>query len=151
MAVFQDPQGAFFSVWQAIQNNGFEVEPGQPNTYAWAELNTRGIDKARDFYKKVFGWGSKISPMGNNMPDYTEFQVDGNSIVGGMEMTMQPANVPPYWMLYFGSTDVDASTKKAKDLGANVLVEPQEFPGGRFSIAMDPQGAVFGILTMKQA
>lgn len=151
MAVFQDPQGAFFSVWQAIQNNGFEVEPGQPGTYAWAELNTRGIDKAREFYKKVFGWGNKISQMGPNMPDYTEFQVNGESIVGGMEMTMQPANVPPYWMAYFASNDVDGTTKKAKDLGASVMVEPVDFPGGRFSIVMDPHGGVFGVLAMKQA
>ena len=151
MAVFQDSTGAFFSVWQPGIHKGFEVSPGQPNTYAWAELNTRGIDKARDFYKKVFGWSSKISPMGPGQPDYTEFQVKGESQAGGMEMTMQPANVPPYWMVYFASTDVDASTKKVKELGGKVMVEPQDFPGGRFSINSDPQGGVFGILTMKQA
>lgn len=150
MAVFQDSTGAFFSVWQAIQNNGFEVEPGQPNTYAWAELNTRGIDRAREFYKKVFGWDTKISDMGNNMGEYTEFQLKGESLAGGMDMTMQPASVPPYWMVYFASTDVDASTKKVKELGGKVMVEPTDFPGGRFSIDMDPQGGAFGILTMKQ-
>ena len=151
MAVFQDPAGAFFSVWQPGIHKGFEIQHGQPNTYAWAELNTRGIDKARDFYKKVFGWTSKTSPMGPNMPDYTEFQLDGTSIVGGLEMTMQPANMPPYWMIYIASADVDASTKKVKELGGNVMVEPHDFPGGRFSIVTDPQGGAFGILTMKQA
>jgi len=38
MAVFQDPTGAFFSVWQPGIHKGFEVPPGQPSTYAWAEL-----------------------------------------------------------------------------------------------------------------
>jgi len=151
MAVFRDPTGAFFSTWQPGIHKGFEVQLGQPNTYAWAELNTRGIDKAREFYKKVFGWASKISPMGPNMPDYTEFQVDGQSQAGGMEMTMQPANVPPYWMVYFASNDVDASTRKVKELGGNVMFEPMDFPGGRFSIVADPQGGAFGILKMKQA
>ncbi len=150
MAVFQDSTGAYFSVWQPGIHKGFEVPPGQPNTYAWAELNTRGIDKARDFYKKVFGWGNKISEMGPGMGDYTEFQVNGESQAGGMEMTMQPASVPPYWMVYFASNDVDASTRKVKELGGKVMLEPQEFPGGRFSIVADPQGGAFGILKMKQ-
>lgn len=32
------------------------------------------------------------------------------------------------------------------ELGARELVEPQDFPGGRFAIVMDPQGASFGLL-----
>ena len=27
---------------------------------------------------------------------------------------------------------------------------PQDFPGGRFAVISDPQGAVFGILRMSQ-
>ena len=150
MAVFQDPAGAFFSVWEPAVMKGFEAQPGQPNTYAWAELNTKGIDKAKDFYKKVFGWTTKTSPMGPGMPDYNEWQVDGNSIGGGMEM--QPSmKMPPHWLVYFASTDVNASAKKVKELGGTVMLEPQDFPGGRFAIASDPQGGAFGILTMKQA
>jgi predicted enzyme related to lactoylglutathione lyase len=59
--------------------------------------------------------------------------------------------MPPHWLVYFASTDVDASAKKVKDLGGSVMLEPQDFPGGRFTIASDPQGGAFGILTMKQA
>jgi predicted enzyme related to lactoylglutathione lyase len=29
-------------------------------------------------------------------------------------------------------------------------LEPQEFPGGRFSILTDPQGASIGLLKMKE-
>jgi predicted enzyme related to lactoylglutathione lyase len=29
------------------------------------------------------------------------------------------------------------------------MLAPQDFPGGRFAILSDPQGAVFGLLKMK--
>ncbi|TMD07750.1 MAG: VOC family protein [Chloroflexi bacterium] len=58
MAVFQDPTGAFISVWQANEMKGSELMD-EPGTLAWAELNTRGVDNAKGFYKQVFGWGDK--------------------------------------------------------------------------------------------
>ena len=149
MAVFQDPAGAFFSVWEPGTHKGFEIQPGQPGTYAWSELNTNDVDKAKDFYKKVFGWGSKTTPMGPGQPDYTEWQLDGMSIAGGTTMATA-MGAPPHWLIYFASSDVDATTKKVKELGGNVMLEPQDFPGGRFSIVSDPQGGAFGLLAMKQ-
>jgi len=148
MAVFQDPTGAFFSVFQPAQSRGLEVT-NQPNAYAWAELHTRGIDKAKAFYTKVFGWGTKTSPMGEGQGDYTEFQIKGNSIAGGYDTQQQP-QVPPHWLVYFAAADVDAAAKKAGQLGGRVMLEPQDFPGGRFAVASDPQGGAFGILRMNR-
>ena len=147
MAVFQDPTGAYISVWQPNEMQGFDVLRAS-NAYSWAELNARGIDKAKAFYTAVFGWGTKVSPMGEGQPDYTEFQQKGESIAGGMEMnSMVPKEVPSYWMVYFGAKDVDSSFKKAIDLGATEMVAPMDFPGGRFAILSDPQGAMFGLLS----
>jgi predicted enzyme related to lactoylglutathione lyase len=42
--------------------------------------------------------------------------------------------------------DVDASFKKAIGLGAQEMVPPVDFSGGRFAIVSDPQGATFGML-----
>ena len=149
MATFQDPAGAIFSVWQPKEGvKGLELT-NQPSSYAWAELHARGIDKARPFYQKLFGWGTKMSPMGEGQPDYTEFQVKGNSVAGGME-SMQPPPVPSFWLVYFGSADVDATARKAAELGGKVMAEPQDFPGGRFAVVTDPQGGSFGILRMSQ-
>jgi len=151
MAVFQDPSGAFISVWQPNEMYGSEVT-GKANSYGWAELNSRNFDAAKNFYTKVFGWTQKVSPMGEGQGDYTEFQLDGQSIAGGMDMNpMVPAQVPSYWMVYFGTDDVDKAHKKAIDLGGKEMLGPQDFPGGRFSILQDPQGAAFGLLIMKQS
>jgi predicted enzyme related to lactoylglutathione lyase len=150
MAVFQDPTGAFIAVWQPINMAGAQVL-GAPNSFGWAELNARGIGKAVPFYKTVFGWGDKKSTMGpEGAPAYTEFQLDGESIAGGQEMpSMVPAGVPSYWLVYFNVEDVDKAFKKATDKGARTMLAPNDFPGGRFAILSDPQGATFGLLKMK--
>ena len=149
MAVIQDPAGGVIGVWQAGQMAGSLVI-GKANAYGWAELNARGFEKAEPFYKKLFGWGTKKSAMGEGQGEYTEFQVNGESIAGGMEMNpMVPAQVPSYWLAYFTVPDVDKEHKKATELGAKSLLEPADFPGGRFSILTDPQGASFGLLKMQ--
>jgi len=61
---------------------------------------------------------------------------------------MVPAEMPSYWMVYFSVPDVDKAFKKATDAGATEMMAPQEFPGGRFAILSDPQGAAFGLLSM---
>ncbi|MEA2536123.1 MAG: uncharacterized protein QOF11_357 [Chloroflexota bacterium] len=145
MAVFQDPSGAFISGWQTSQMGGFQTSG--PNTFEWAELNARGIDRALPFYREVFGWTAKST--GDGAQPYTEFQIEGQSVGGAMEMNpMVPAQVPSYWMVYFGVDDVDRAYRKALDAGAREMVAPQDFPGGRFAIVSDPQGAVFGLLKM---
>jgi len=59
---------------------------------------------------------------------------------------MVPAQVPSYWLVYFAVEDVDASFKKAIAAGAREMLAPMDFPGGRFAILGDPQGASFGLL-----
>ena len=145
MAVFQDPSGAFISAWQATQMRGFQDD--KTGTYGWAELNARGKEKALPFYEQVFGWTSRESPMGEGQPPYTEFLLDGQSVAGAWEMNeMIPAEVPSYWQIYFNVDDVDSSFQKVLDLGGREMVPPQDFPGGRFAIVNDPQGASFGLL-----
>lgn len=145
MAVFQDPTGAFISVWQTTQMGGFQTDA--PGSYGWAELSARGLERAIPFYEQVFGWSTRTSPMGEGQGDYTEFQVDGQSVAGGLEISPGlPAEVPSYWMVYFVVDDVDDAFRRAIDGGATEMVAPQEFPGGRFAIVSDPQGAMFGLL-----
>ena len=69
---------------------GFQTDA--PNSFGWAELNARGIDKAIPFYTSVFGWTTRTSEMGEGQPPYTEFLLDGESIAGAWEMSpMVPA------------------------------------------------------------
>ena len=146
MAVYQDPAGAYISSWQPKAMSGFQT--GVPGAFAWAELSSRGIDRAVPFYAKVFGWTAHVT----DMPDgthYTEFHAGDESIAGGMAMNpMVPAEVPSYWLVYFAVEDVDAKFARALALGGHEMLGPTEFPGGRFAIVSDPEGAAFGLLRM---
>ena len=148
-AVIADPSGAALGLWQPGTMAGFEVS-GKAGTYAWLELNSRDIEKAKVFYTEVFGWTEHTT----ESPDmtYTEFHLGDDSIAGGMAMAERvPAEVPSHWLVYFAVDDVDATTQRAKGLGASTVVEPMDFPGGRFSIFTDPQGAVVGLLKMQES
>jgi len=76
-----------------------------------------------------------------------------------MEMNpMVPALVPSYWMVYFTVDDVDSFTvddvdssfRTAIGAGGQAMLPPNDFPGGRFAILSDPQGAVFGVIKMAE-
>jgi hypothetical protein len=147
MAVFADAVGAVISAWQPAGTGSFRT--GEVGTFGWAELNARGIEKAHAFYRAVFGWEPKTAPMGEGQGDYTEFQLNGESQVGGLEMMPNvPAEVPSYWMVYFNVADIEADFRKALALGATEMVPPMPMPGGRFAIVSDPQGAMIGLLKM---
>ncbi len=149
MTVIQDPSGAFVSAWQAKAMRGFHS--GGENQFGWAELNARGLEKDLSFYASVFGWTAKRSAAAGDGQPYTELQVGGESLAGALEMNaMIPKDVPSYWMPYFLVVDVDAMFTKATAAGAHEMVAPQDFPGGRFAVIGDPQGATFGILKMRQ-
>jgi hypothetical protein len=148
MAVFQDPTGAYISVWQRGEHKGAELF-NQPGSFTWNELQTRDIAAAKRFYPAVFGWGVKDNAMGPMT--YTEWQVDGRSIAGGMTMDPGvPAEVPPYWLVYFAVDDTDAAVSKVQELGGKVWVPAFDSPAGRFAIVSDPNGATFAVIKVPQ-
>jgi uncharacterized protein len=143
MAVFADPTGAAISAWQAGGMRNFLS--GEANSLGWAELNSRGLARAIPFYEAVFGWTHDTSPFGEGQ-EYTQFYVDGEAIAGALEMQANvSADMPSYWSVYFKVDDVDAAFQKAIGLGATEMVAPQDYPGGRFAIVSDPQGAMFAL------
>ncbi|HEV1998599.1 MAG TPA: VOC family protein [Candidatus Dormibacteraeota bacterium] len=148
MAVFADSTGAFFSVWQSAQMPGLG-RIGAPNTFGWCELNTRGVDKAAEFYKGVFGWNAHKPDNGEGAPPYTEWQLNGQSFGGGIDMadTGMPEGIPPHWLVYFATDDIDTLAAKVAELGGKVMLEPREYPGGKFAVVTDPVGASFGLMT----
>lgn len=69
----------------------------------------------------------------------------GEGIPGGL-LAQRAPGVPSFWLTYVKVSDIDASTKKARELGAKILVEPAEVPNaGWFSVLQDPTGAQVGL------
>ncbi len=149
MAIFRDPSGAYIALWQAAGHNGAAIMQ-EPGSYAWTELLTRDLAKAKQFFHDVFGWDAELMPLGPDAPEgasYTIWLLNGEQIGGAMDMPpMVPAQVPAYWQVYFGVADVDQSAKQIAELGGKLILEPMDYPGGRLAVAQDPQGAMFGIM-----
>ncbi len=139
MAVVQDPTGATFMMWQAKEHIGLTIA-GEPGTLCWADLNSKDPAAAAKFYSTVFGWEVAEGKDGSG---YLHIK-NGEHFIGGMPpVHFQNPNAPPHWLIYFLVTDCDASTAKAKELGATVYMGPMTMEGvGRWSVMADPQGAV---------
>jgi predicted enzyme related to lactoylglutathione lyase len=141
MAVLQDPTGAHFSVWQPKTNTGIGIA-GVDGTLCWADLSTPDPVRAKQFYSDVFGW--TIVPGENDPSGYLHIK-NGEQFIGGIPpAAYRDPNSPAHWLAYFLVSNCDASTAKAKQLGAKAYVEPMTMEGvGRWSVLADPQGAVF--------
>ena len=140
MAIFRDTTGAFIAAWQPADHIGAQLV-NEPGSFVWNELSTSDLAKSKAFYSETFGWGWGGSD------EYAEAQVAGRTIAGVMPRRADmPADVPDHWLVYFGSSDVDADAKRVAELGGTVLAQPMDIPGmGRFAVFMDPQGAAFAI------
>jgi predicted enzyme related to lactoylglutathione lyase len=60
-----------------------------------------------------------------------------------------PAEVPPYWGVYFAVGDTDATARRVVELGGTIMMPPRDIEPGRFAIAVDPTGAMFSVITSK--
>jgi predicted enzyme related to lactoylglutathione lyase len=163
MAVFADPEGAVFCVWEPKQHRGAQVvnEHGALN---FNGLATRDVDGAKSFYGSVFGWttidlggGAEMWTLpgyGDHLeqanPDLRKQMAEGGApkgfedVVASIEpITDDQPGTPPHWSVTFGVDDADAIAASAAELGGNVVVPPFDAPWVRMTIIEDPQGAMF--------
>ncbi len=150
MAIFADPAGAVFGVWQpnAFHGAGLVNEPG---ALSWNELNTRDPEAAKAFYGAVLGWTFEDMEF-EGMGSYTTIGVGEDGVAGMLNMAERgvPEEVPAHWQVYFAVEDTDATIEQVKQAGGSVMVEPLEVPAGRFSILVDPHGASFAVIALSE-
>jgi predicted enzyme related to lactoylglutathione lyase len=145
MAVFSDPTGAVFGIWQAGSFGGSAVvrEDGAPT---WSELGTRDVEAARAFYAKVFDW--RFEGQEFDAGPYTTISAAGEAFGGMLDITERvPPEVPAHWLVYFAVDDADATIAIARDGGGEIPAGPFEISGvGRIAVIRDPGGAFFAII-----
>ncbi|NVB77070.1 MAG: VOC family protein [Kofleriaceae bacterium] len=145
MAVFTDPTGAVFGVWQPKRHTGAQ-RIDEPGAMTWYEVNTPDAAKARDFYCSVFD----LEPhkMEGGPIEYYTLHKGAKTVGGVLQMTKEWAGVPPHWMAYFAVPNTDAAAKKLTALGGKVSVPAFDTPYGRIAVVNDPTGAVFSIVQL---
>jgi hypothetical protein len=148
MAVCQDAEGAFIAVMQQREHKGAELV-NELGCWTWNNLMSRDLEKAKDFYGKVFGWEAAHND--EAPPDVLMWQVEGQRWPEGHAGLMGmgsdvPAETPPYWQVYFIVENADDAVEQAKGAGGSLLFGPIDVPVARIAVLGDAQGAAFGIM-----
>ena len=111
---------------------------------AWFELMARDGTAGRDFYTGLLGWG--VQPWPREHGDYLVCTLGERAVAGIDEPTGPHAAVPAGWLVYFNVADADATAGLVAEAGGSIVVAPTDLPGaGRYLMARDPLGAVFGV------
>jgi predicted enzyme related to lactoylglutathione lyase len=156
IAVIGDPQGAAMAII-TLASGMPSHDATKPGEIAWHELYSTDHEAGFRFYQAIFGW-ERVSEFDMGaMGKYLLWGRNGKQL-GGM-MTTPPGMktpdgraVPPSWMYYVATADLDAALARAKAKGARVLNGPMEVPGGqRIVQLMDAQGAAIALTTPPKA
>jgi uncharacterized protein len=120
-----------------------------PGTFSWVDLNTPDQDASKRFYGQVFGWEYEDRDAGPGVV-YSMARVGGED-VAAMSPSPPGDESPPHWNNYVTVDDVDATAKRATELGGNVIAEPFDvFDAGRMAVLRDPTGAFFMVWQAKE-
>lgn len=118
----------------------------QHGAFSWSELMTSDPEAAKKFYSDLFGWKTDDMPMGDMT--YTVLKAGDKEVGGIMPIPDQAKGTPPSWGIYVTVDDVDATAKKAEELGAKTIVPLTDIPEvGRMFAFQDPQGAIISAIT----
>jgi predicted enzyme related to lactoylglutathione lyase len=117
-----------------------EVERYPDGTFCWVDLGTVDPAAAKAFYGGLLGWEFDDLPTGDK-GTYTICRLGGKAVAGLYDRAEEPG-----WGSYLKVEDVDRATGRARELGADVLVEPFDAPGGgRVATVRDPAGAAVSL------
>ena len=114
-----------------------------PGRIAWFDITTTSLQGSKEFYGKLFGW--QFTPVQGT--DQAAEIVAGGTAIGtlrGAEGKITPFN----GVVYVQVTDIQASCKKAKELGGTI---PDGFPFnlpdgiGAIALVVDPAGHPIGL------
>jgi hypothetical protein len=113
--------------------------------FVWHELLASDSAAAERFYRGVIGWGIEVFPGTQPYHMWTNKGVP----IGGIHPLPDDAKktgTPSNWLPYVAVPDVDATVRRAVELGAHTYVAPQDIPTvGRFAVLADPDGATFAV------
>lgn len=142
MAMFVDPTGAMFGVWQSGEHTGFNLFD-VPGAVAWNEAMVGDFEAGKEFYAKAFDF--TYEDISTEEMKYAIFSVPGGERQAGGVGAVEGGQ-PPYWAVTFTVEDTDAAVQRVRDAGGQVVTEPFDFEFGRIAIATGPDGEQFGVI-----
>ncbi len=103
----------------------------------YIEFSSPKAESTRNFFATAFGWGSTAyGPEYTGLHDGRPSGAEAGGIAAG-----PPA--PPLVIIY--SDDLDATVHAVTEAGAEITMEPYDFPGGRRFHFREPGGAELAV------
>jgi predicted enzyme related to lactoylglutathione lyase len=114
-----------------------------PGRIAWFDITTTDLPRSKEFYGKLFDW--QFTPVKGT--DQAAEIVASGAAVGTLRVA--DGKISPFnGIVYVQVTDIQASCRKAKELGGTVVPGfPFNLPDGTGAIALvvDPSGHPIGL------
>jgi predicted enzyme related to lactoylglutathione lyase len=114
-----------------------------PGRIAWFDITTTSLPRSKDFYGKLFDW--QFTPVQGT--DQAAEIVAAGTAIGTLRVA--EGKIAPFnGVVYVQVTDIQASCKKAKELGGTI---PPGFPFnlpdgiGAIALVVDPAGHPVGL------
>jgi uncharacterized protein len=114
-----------------------------PGRIAWFDITTTSLPRSKDFYGKLFDW--QFTPVQGT--DQAAEIVAGGTAIGTLRVA--DGKIAAFnGVVYVQVTDIQASCKKAKELGGTI---PEGFPFnlpdgiGAIALVVDPAGHPVGL------
>ena len=104
------------------------MKPPRSNPVVHRELHTGDLPQARALYAELCGWQPEW--IETRSGSYLSLEL-GDGVGGGI---VECGTRRPRWLPYVEVTEIGAATKRARELGASVLLEPREGPAGWRSV-----------------
>jgi hypothetical protein len=121
----------------------------KPGKWVWAELLTRDVGTAAEFYGKVFGWTFETFGPKEDSHTYTLVSSQGTPIAGMVFVSPKDSSSKrnARWVGLISVDDVKVAEGRVVNGGGKVLMPPRQLgTRGTAALFADPEGAVFGVI-----
>jgi predicted enzyme related to lactoylglutathione lyase len=108
------------------------------------ELHTNDLAAASAFYAELLQW--RTDRIEHRCGTYHTLML-GDALDGGI---VECGTQRTVWLPYVGVDGIDATTERARDLGASVLLGPSEGPAGWRSVVSTPAGGEIALWEQKR-
>jgi predicted enzyme related to lactoylglutathione lyase len=119
------------------------MSPHGPRPVVHLELHTRDLKAASVLYRELLGW--RIEQIDSPWGSYHALAL-GDGFGGGIVSCGATRGI---WLSYVEVDDIEAMTARARQLGAAVLLEPREGPGGWRSVVATCEGGEIALWQRK--
>ena len=115
-----------------------DVERYPNGTFCWIDLGTPGVEAAKTFYRDLLGWEMEDVPSRDGAT-YTLCRLEGKEVAA---IHGEGSGEPAAWGSSISTDDLEGTTQRARELGAQVVTEPLDvMDAGRMALVRNAVGA----------